>query len=91
MNGRPIMWPGGGSEPVLGRPVCGWDNEICSYGKVVSLLSKSKLFISVTLQVYFNCIPLAIKPAFHGACFRRTVLIKAAQTNRFHDAYYLCI
>ncbi|KAK2188313.1 hypothetical protein NP493_136g03011 [Ridgeia piscesae] len=31
MNGRPIIWPGGGREPVLGRPQCGWNNEHCSY------------------------------------------------------------
>ena len=24
-----ILWPGGGSSPPLGRPVCGFDNEFC--------------------------------------------------------------
>ena len=38
MNGRPIIWPGGGSEPVLGRPVCGWDNETCAYGNCLVLV-----------------------------------------------------
>lgn len=34
-----IYWPGGGTRPPLGRPVCGWDNELCIEGNECMFLS----------------------------------------------------
>ncbi|XP_048580890.1 atrial natriuretic peptide receptor 1 isoform X2 [Nematostella vectensis] len=72
-----IVWPGGGTNPPLGRPECGFDNELCTPAEIWKTIVYVLVPVMVLILIFMSFAFFLRKRSFEAALHNDMWKIKA--------------